>query len=606
MTPRHRVRGMRKSGLIAALCVAAAASAPASAADVYLRGQFSKDLAQSLEGASLVVELKSQEENEPSTQEVLAAAQADYKRLLAVLYDNGYFAPVISIRVDGREAADIPLVSTPDTIRQIDIAIEKGVKFKFGRAAIAPLAPDTELPDRFSAGETAGISVVKAAVDAGIDGWRDHGYAKARLSREDITANHRDALVNVDLGLDPGRQLRFGPLIVTGNRDVRTQRIREIAEMPTGAVFSPQELDDAAARLRRTGAFSSVAFIEAETASPDGTLPVTLQVVEQLPRRFGFGAEVATTEGVTLSAYWLHRNLLGGAESLRFDAEVSGIGGTTGGMDYLLSVLFKRPATFNEDTNFYAGAEIQQLDEPNYFTRQVSGETGFERIADENRSYRLGVGFRAAQTEDAFGERDYTILTLPAGLTFDYRDKELDARKGYYANVDMTPFAAISGTENGLLTTADLRWYKSFGSENRTTFALRGQVGSVVGPDLDEAPADFLFYAGGSGTVRGFPYEEIGIELDDGELVGGRSLLAVSAEMRFRTAGNLGYVVFADAAYVSEKEYPDGSGEWGTGAGVGLRYDTPIGPIRLDVAAPVSGRDKGKSVQVYIGIGQSF
>ncbi|MDW4496426.1 autotransporter assembly complex family protein [Sulfitobacter sp. D35] len=582
-----------------------AAIGPAGATDIYLRGQFSDDLADALKAGSLLVEQQAQE-SEVLPLEVLSAAQADYKRLLAVLYDNGYFAPVISIRVDGREAADIPLIRSPGAVRQIDISIDKGRKFTFGRANIAPIISDTEIPDGFRSGETARISVMKDAVGSGIERWREEGYAKARLAREQITANHGQARVDADLTLDPGRKLRFGALTITGNRAVRTERISEIAELPVGETYSPEELDDAAARLRRTGAFSAVAFIEAETPNPDGTLPMTLQVTEEKPRRFGFGAEVATTEGVSLSAYWLHRNLLGGAESLRFDAEVTGIGGDTGGTDYLLSVLFKRPATFNEDTNFFAGAAIERLDEPNYFSETYEVVAGFERIADDNRSYRLAAGFRHAETEDAFGKRDYTLFLVPAGLTFDYRDRELDARSGYYANVDATPFAAIKGADNGMLTEADVRWYRSFGTDDRTTFAFRAQLGSLVGPDLDEAPADFLFYAGGSDTVRGHPYESLGVELDNGDTVGGRSFLGLSAEMRFRTQGNLGYVAFADAGYIGAEEFPDGSGEWQTGAGLGLRYDTTIGPIRLDVAVPTSGRNKGDNIEVYIGIGQAF
>ncbi|WP_244153621.1 autotransporter assembly complex protein TamA [Sulfitobacter delicatus] len=564
------------------------------------------ELYDTLLGGSLLAE-QTDEDAEPATpQEIVAAAQADYARLLAVLYDNGYFGPTLKITLDGVDAAAIPPVRPPRRVDRAVISVDPGPKFKFGTARIAPLTPETELPEGFATGATASLGVLKETVSSGISGWRAVGHAKAELAEQELTARHQERQINADLRLAPGPRLRFGALAITGNEDVRTERVREIAGLPVGEVFDPEEVELATERLRRTGAFDAVALTEADNIGPNATLPITARVVEAPKRRFGFGAELSSLEGLTLSTFWLHRNLLGGAERLRLSAEVEGIGGNSGGEDYKLAARFERPATFNPDTDYYALAELEQLDEVNYFSRQLDLETGIERIANQQRRYTAGVGLRTAETRDAFGTNRYTLLTLPLSAEFDYRDKDLDAKDGYYAKASITPFAAISGSDNGLRTYLDARFYRTFGTERPVTLAFRGQLGSLSGPELSEAPADYLFYSGGGGTVRGQPYQSLGVELPSGDTVGGRSFLGVSAEARVTVTEKIGVVGFADAGYIGAEEFYDGSGTWHSGAGLGLRYATGIGPIRVDVAVPTSGPEVDDDFQVYIGIGQSF
>lgn len=596
---------MNNGSLYLKLVAAVLMGGPAFAFEVTVQGVQDDDLRAALEGGSLLVE-QSTNETEVTPQEIIAIAQADYKRVLAVLYDYGYYGASIGISVDGREASSIKSVSPPSSVSRAVIDIDAGQAFRFGSAEIEPLAPETTLPEGFAEGETARLSLLRDTVSAGTKAWRDQGHAKAKLESQKITARHTNHTINARLRLDPGPKLRFGALEVAGDSSVRTERILEIAGVPTGEIYSPDELEDAASRLRRTGAFSSVAMIEADAAGPGDQLGITARVADDKPRRFGFGGEISTTEGLSLSAFWLHRNLFGGAERLRVEAEISGIGGDTGGTDFLIGTRYQRPSTFNEDTDLYILGEIEQEDEVNYFSRQATIGAGIERFASDERSYRLGVALRHAKTRDAFGEANYTLFMLPAGSTFDYRDKILDARKGYYLDANLTPFYALEGADNGLLTEVDARIYKTFGTVSTTTFALRGQLGSVIGPSLADAPADFLFYSGGGDTVRGHDYQSLGVDVGDGQIVGGRSFVGLSAEVRYRTAGSLGYVGFFDAGYIGSEAFPDGSGEWQTGAGVGLRYDTPIGPIRFDVAVPTSGRDDESSFQIYIGIGQAF
>lgn len=589
--------------LASALCIGFGGSALAYEAT--LSGPLDEELAAELEGGSLLIEQSLLEET-PDVREIVSSAQADYRRLLAVLYSKGYFGPTIEIKLDGREAASILAVTPPARVSKATISVDPGRQFRFGTVEISPLSQSMTLPDALKNGETASITSLQSAAASAVSGWRDEGHAKAEVTEQQITARHRSAEIDAKVRIDPGPKLTFGALRVRGESAVRRERIIEIAGLPEGEQFSPEEIKDAAARLRRSGAFRSVAMIEGEVSDTGDTLPINLRVADNKPRRLGFGGEFATIEGVTLSGFWLHRNIFGGAESLRFDAEIGGIGGDTGGIDYLLGTRFERPATFRKDINFFALGEVEQEDEPNYFSRRVSVGAGFTYFATDEHTYRFGLGFSRAITEDAFGDSDYTIFLLPVGATYDYRNNELDARRGFYADAKLTPFVAIAGTDNGLLSELDFRTYLTAGETSPTTLALRAQLGSLVGPSLRDAPADFLFYSGGGGTVRGQDFESLGVDVGGGDIVGGRSFLGLSAEVRLRTTGSLGYVGFVDAGYIGEESFPDGSGEWHSGAGIGIRYETPIGPLRFDVGVPTSGDTDGENFQLYFGIGHSF
>jgi translocation and assembly module TamA len=359
--------------------------------------------------------------------------------------------------------------------------------------------------------------------------------------------------------------------------------------------------------LRRTSTFGSVALIEAETIGPDQSLDITAEIAEQKRRRFGFGGEVATSDGISLRTYWVNRNLWGGAERLRFDAEITGIGGTQNNEEYLLSARYDRPATWGPDTDLFVVGRLEQEDKDDLFSRRATVGVGFKHFPSDQRTYEYGIGLSAGEDRDALGDKKYLLFILPAKLTRDYRDIPLDPTKGHFLIASVIPFLAIDGADNGLRTFIDYRIYRSIGEVRPVTFAFRAQLGSVAGPSLADSPSDFLFYSGGSGTVRGHPYESLGVDLGGGSQIGGRSFLGFSAEARVKVTDTIGVVGFFDYGFVGSDPLPsDSTGDYQTGAGLGVRYATGIGPIRLDVAVPVSGPDTGSNFEIYVGIGQAF
>ncbi|WP_246831393.1 autotransporter assembly complex protein TamA [Pseudotabrizicola formosa] len=571
----------------------------------------SDDLEDALRAASGLLALEN-EEDQPD--QVLAAARAEYGRLVGALYAQGHYSAVVSVLLDGREAAAIAPLDAPQRVARIEVRVDPGPQFRFGQTAIAPLAPETELPDGFAPGEPAQSGLVRQAVTAGVDGWRAQGHAKARVTGQNVVADHPNRTLSAAVGLDPGPRLRFGPVDVTGQQRTRENRVRKIAGLPQGEVYDPAEVARAEDRLRRTGTFASVTITEDEGITRPDLLGTTITVVEEKPRNLSFGAEVSSLEGLDLTAAFTHRNLLGGAERLRLEGSVTNIGASDNGMDYGLELTIDRPATLTPDTTARFSSEIGHLDEPDFRADLARLGIGFTHVFSDSLTGRADLAYSIIDGTEFSDDRSFSTdfrfrsLSLPVGLTWDRRNDTNDATRGYFIEAEVKPFLGFGTTGSGLRATADLRGYRGFGADDRFVVAARIQAGIVTGAGLLETPRDDLFYSGGGGTVRGQPFQSLGVNVLRGPIsyqIGGNHFLGSSLELRARVSGNIGVVGFVDAGRVDVGSFFDPAGDWHAGAGIGVRYATGFGPIRLDVAGPVGG-NTGKGVQIYVGLGQAF
>lgn len=543
-------------------------------------------------------------------QDLLASARADYARILGTLYDQGYYSPVVNITLDGIEAAAVAPLDAPSTVRTVVVAVDPGPQFKFARAGIAPVAPRTNLPREYAVGQVAGTGTIKNAASAGVEGWRNQGHAKADVGGQEIIADHNVNVVESDISLAPGPVVTFGPMRVTGLERLNERRLRKIAGYPEGERFDPEKLDTVRKRLRRTGIFSAINLTEAEFLNADNSMDTTLTLVEQKPRRIGTGFEISNTDGAMISAYWMHRNLLGGGERLRIDGMVNDLGSGRSGIDTNFSIRLERPATIHPDITAYVEATGARLREEDYDSDIVTASFGANYIRSERLTANTALQYRYARVDDANGRTIFKVLALPTNVTWDRRDEPNNAKRGYWLYGEGTPFKGFGDTGSGARLIGEGRAYYSFGTEDRFTLAGRLRMGTVLGPDIAETPRDYLFYSGGGGTVRGQPYQSLGVEVieaPDGTMIktGGMSIATTSAEFRWQFRERMGAVVFADAGRVWTEGAFGGESGWQAGAGVGIRYATPIGPLRFDIAGPVGG-DTGSGLQLYLGLGQAF
>ncbi len=563
-----------------------------------------KALVALIEDASLLWARR--KETDAAAVEVFADARAEYGRLLETLYGAGYFSAVINVRIDGKEAAGIAPLDAPNQINRVEIAVDPGPRFTFSQASLQPITPRTELPAGFAPGKTASTGIIRQSVELGVEGWRKIGYAKAAVSAQDLTADHDASTLAAKIDLEPGPKLRFGNLTIIGNVKMRTNRIRKIAGLTPGEGFSSSELERAAERLRRTGIFSAVSIKEAaQIVSPD-LLPLSLTVVEAKPRRYSFGAEVATQDGLTLSGEWLHRNLFGGGERFNIGFEVNNISSSLSGTDYSFNVALERPASPFPDTTGGVSFNLDRLDDTDYLLYSADLGLNFNHVFSSELSANAGLTYSYVTGNDDVGDFTYRSLNLPLGLTWDRRDKANDATKRFFVDVEAKPFLGFGTTDSGARLTFDTRGYRALDEAGRFVVAARIQGGSILGASVLGAPRDELFYSGGGGTVRGQPYQSLGASVTEAGVtydIGGTTFLGGSLEGRLKINDTYGAVAFVDVGMISMGSL--GDGETHAGAGLGLRYETGFGPLRVDIASAVSG-STGDGIQIYVGLGQAF
>ncbi|EKF20911.1 autotransporter assembly complex protein TamA [Nitratireductor pacificus] len=547
---------------------------------------------------------------------LIVKARGDYRRLLNTLYGQARYGGAISITIDGREAADLPPDAVPANPANVRISVDPGPEFRFGEARIVNQAPpparrndrvDAPAKEGFQTGEIARSATILQAGRLAVEAWREQGHPKAEIADRRVTAAHESSTLDAVLTVEPGRYAVYGPLTVSGTERMDPDFVARQTGLVPGREYDPDDLARARERLSKLDVFRSARIEEADEIGPDGSLPLSLIVQERLPRRFGVGGTYSTLDGLGLQAYWMHRNLFGRAERLRFEGQVSGIGNTFDPADltYRLGATFLKPGVYTPDTDFQASVFGDREVLERYTRTGVSAEIGFRHEFTRELSGSLFANGGYARFDDDFGTRNFTTIGLAGTVTYDSRDNPADATTGYFLEASLDPFYELEYGNLAARMMLEGRAYYDFGSDGRFVAAARAKIGSLVGAPIAETPPDKLFFAGGGGSVRGYAYRNIGVETPGG-IAGGRSLMEASAELRARVTDSIGLVGFVDAGTVSAESFPDFSEDVRVGVGAGLRYLTPLGPIRLDVAVPLDRRAGDPSVAFYVGIGQAF
>ena len=247
-------------------------------------------------------------------------------------------------------------------------------------------------------------------------------------------------------------------------------------------------------------------------------------------------------------------------------------------------------------------AERETVD--TYESRTIAAKAGLEHRFSPTLTGATAVNVEWADIDDAFGSNRYFIVSLPSKLDYDTRDNKLDPLEGLRGTIDAEPLAEFNAGTLALVTKGSLAGYWAFGESERLVLAGRGALGTIVGGDTEDIPATRRFFLGGGGSIRGYEYRSVGPE-ENGEVVGGLSFFEASLELRYRLTDSIGIVPFIDAGAAYEDPLPDFAEEISIGAGIGIRYFTPLGPLRFDFAVPLTG-DNDNAFAFYVGLGQAF
>lgn len=543
---------------------------------------------------------------------LLARARADQDQLTAALYTEARYGGKIEILVDGKPLDREPTAAEEGRIVPVMVRITPGPVFRFGEIKLAqthatqngpPSSPENY---KLIRGNPARSDLIVAAIDRLVEDWRSSGYPFAQVASKDISADHARQEINVVISIDPGAPAVYGWVNVVGTDKLDSHTVAEQSAISPGKSFDPKDLRSSRERLRKLESIESVRIIEGEKVDANGGIPITLEVSERKPRYIGGTAYVSTLDGAEVSAYWGHRNLFGEGETLRVDGSVSRLGAEAfEDLEFDAAAVFEKPGIYDIDTKFFAEFRVGRDNPEPYdaFTGRV--KAGVSQKFDPATTGSIAIDVEQSRIEDAFGTRHHTLLSTPAHIEYDRRDRPLDPTTGVHAIGRLSPVVDVALGDAFLVSDLSFAGYHPLDPEQALIFAGRIGAGSIAGATLSDVPASYRFFAGGSGTVRGYEYRSLGPHAN-GELVGGLSYLSGSAELRWRISQQFGLVPFIDAATVSESEVPNFSKAVYVGAGLGVRYYTSLGPLRFDFAVPLTERDDRSKFAVYLGLGQAF
>lgn len=561
-------------------------------------------------GLAGVSELLDKDARPPSGEAGLVArALSDFERLVGKLYAEGYYAGTVAIRVAGlslEDAVDATALPGPRPV-PVDIAVRPGPRFAFGDIQLtgdpapAPAATYGLVP-----GEVARSGRILRAEERIVADLKARGYPFASIDRREVIADHDTDTLDVRLTVATGKAARFGPVSVSGAQVTDPDFIVAQAQLPEGAPYTPAEIDRARTRLLDLGIFSSVLLVPAETVDADGRLPITIEVAERKRNVIGVGANWSSSEGFGVESYWRRRNLFGRGELLSLEGSVGRIGDNSlSDLEYAARIAFEKPGAFGPQTRFLTSLEARQEIPDAYRSRNITADAFVVYDRSEQLSLKLGAEVQYASETDAFGSERYLLTGVIGEVAYDTRDDKLNPTEGLNALLFVEPAYDIKGGNAMLFTRGSVSAYQALDDAKRFVLAGRLAAGSIVAPSVRSIPAARRFFSGGGGSIRGYAYRNVGPRRA-GEVTGGRSFVEASAEVRMKATETIGLVGFVDAGNSYDAILPNFDNGVKIGVGAGVRYFTPVGPLRLDVAVPLDPEKDDPAFAVYIGLSQAF
>ena len=542
--------------------------------------------------------------------EVGQRARLDRQLLLDILNGQGFFD------ADVRLSAEAPSVpeggqAVPFTII---LNVVPGRRYYLGQIMFEapPILPADLITRNFvpKTGDAIVADTILAA-EANISVvLPQNGYPFAKAGQRDILLDSDTGLGDYTLPVETGARSYFGAIKSEGNAAFGADHVAILRRFKTGDLYDSRLVDDLRAALVATGLLSTVSVepVAGGEAASDGIAYADLLVRQEAgpPRTLAASGGYGTGQGFRAEASWTHRNLFPPEGSLTVD-------GVLGTQEQAVSVAFARANAGKRDRNIGVSlsAVHSNYDAFEAFTGRLAGIMSYVSTPIWQKKFTWSLGAEIlGSSENGFdftrGLRDrriYYIAALPGQVGFDRSDDLLNPTKGYRLTLRLSPEASL-GTGKQFYARAILDGSYYFPATDSLVLAARARVGSISGIErIDLAPSR-RFYGGGGGSVRGFAYQQLGPKDPDNDPIGGRSTNEAAIEARYRF-GNFGVVGFVDAGQVYESSIPKFD-DWRFGVGIGGRFYTNFGPIRLDIATPIGKRAGESSVSVYVSIGQAF
>lgn len=443
----------------------------------------------------------------------------------------------------------------------------------------------------------AGEAVLRARIGEG-------GFPFATVPDSEIVVDHASRSATLRLTVDSGGRRRYGKIVVKDGGLFSARHVQEIARFKPGQPFEARDVDDLRRALIATGLASAVTVRPVPGDTPE-TVDIAVTVERAPPRtiagEFGYG----TGEGIRGEVSWQHRNLFPPEGGLT----VRGVAGT---QEFLVGANFRRNNFRKRDHVLTAQASISQVNRKAFEARSILIGAGIERqtniIFQKKWAWSAGVDLIATDERDnsrilSDRRRTFFIAALPTMLSYDGSDNLLDPTRGFRLSARLSPELSLQNGAFGYARVqVDASAYQPV--SDRVVLAGRVRLGHIAGASASRIAPSRRFYAGGGGSVRGYGFQAIGPREANNDPIGGRSLAEFALEARIRV-GNFGIVPFLDGGNIYRSALP-GLSNMRFGAGIGARYHTSFGPIRVDVGTPINPQRGDPRLAVYVSLGQAF
>ncbi|WP_370931548.1 autotransporter assembly complex family protein [Bartonella sp. DGB1] len=575
--------------------------------------------------------LNNTEKNTDSSVNLILAARSDYKNLLTALYNKAYYGGYISIKLNDTEVSDLDITTELPYNNHIKIYVDPHKQFTFEQTKISPLPSPMKKNDPYNFNKIGyidgNIALSPIIINAGqhiVELWKKRGYPTAHIKETNIVAYHPNNTISSAIVIEPGDVGYYGDINLNwlkGDANIDNDYLLWMLNLPKGKIYNPDEIRQAQERLSRLEYIQGVKIVPADKISPNGYLPLEVYLQNHSKYNLTLGAIYSNIDGANLEVNLLNRNLMGRSESLKLSARIGGLIATTAVIDlppnmkhtfnHSFSASFLRPGTITPNSDFGIFLTKNRSVLNNYLQNIWMLKLFFSHQFSKKLSATVTSYNTKAKTYDNyFRERNFLWTGIQTQLTFDNRDIPTDASHGFYLAANIFPFYNISNSSLAIKATLETRGYLSLNKTNSIIIAGKAMLGSILNAKVKDIPPDMIFYTGGGDTIRGYAYRSIGIDVKDREgkpvTIGGRSLILGSLELRANFNSSFGGVIFSDIGYVGENAWFASGEKFKMSLGLGLRYNTAVGPLRLDIATPLRRTKNDPYFGVYIGIGQAF
>lgn len=551
--------------------------------------------------------LKAEDGKPANLAQINRRMRLDVDLLDRILRAEGYYGAII-------RPAVLPPEDGGEGKLRVVFTVRPGTRYLLGDIFLPGLAVAErqvpELRDAFpvKVGDPVDADEIMAARTSLATALGEHGFPFANVGEPQVTVDHDTQKGDLEVVVRAGGYRHFGGIrLDTGSsRIFSSKHLMRIARFDRGDVYQVSDVEDLRRAIVATGLVSSVEVEPVDAGDgehADIAVSVTPAPMRTVAGEIGYG----TGEGYRLEASWQHRNFFPpeGAITVR---------GLLGTKEQAAGVAYRRNNFRRRDNILTAAFSFRHQDYDAYRAKTVSLTAGIERqtnlLYQKKWAWSVGTELLASRERDYFGEplaladRDYLIAALPLSVTYDTSDDLLDPTSGFRLGARVSPEVAWQGgAYTYVKTQLDGSVYVPV--SDRIVIASRARLGSILGGvDTDRIAPSRRFYAGGGASVRGYGYQAIGPRDPENDPVGGKSLAEFSLEARIRF-GVFGVVPFIDAGNISTGFLPK-MDNIRYGAGVGLRYYSTFGPIRIDVGTPLNRQPGDSRIAVYVSLGQAF